>query len=337
MPIYVGNRQVRLPYRMVYQPVPGGDIETYEGLAEEYDEVPFNAFILIDNIPMNATSEILDRIYIHNSNAMYYAGGQGVLDPKTGLPHDPAHPPVKPDEFIHGPAGPKGDEGEKGETGDEGPQGPIGPIGPIGPKGAASRIVDTVKRPDDLVGITGESGDHYLISGTGTTHGGVAYSSGDLYSWNNKAGHGVWDPVGNIRGPQGPTGLTGDKGDPGADSTVPGPPGQDSTVPGPAGPIGRDYYEWWTEEYQPGATDEEFIKANQGPPGKDGVDGKDGATGGVGPAGPTGGGARPWVPPTRPPPAWAARPHRARPARGPTPGRRCCARSTPAAPASPGA
>jgi hypothetical protein len=213
------------------------------------------------------------------------AGADGVPGQNGAQgPEGPAGPP--------GPTGSQGPQGERGLIGPEGPQGLIGPVGPQGPTGPAGadsfvpgpegpegpegpagqdgtgvNIIGELQDENDLIGLTGEPGDAWLIQG-------------DLWVWNGVD----WTNVGSIQGPEGPrgpAGPTGPKGDTGL-TGLQGPQGLPGSTgaQGPKGDTGAQ-----------GPTGPQGLKGDtgaQGQPGSQGLPGNTGATGPAGSPGATG-------------------------------------------------
>jgi len=151
-------------------------------------------------------------------------------------------PQSQPLDGEKGAQGDKGAQGTQGDKGAQGPQGIQGITGATGPQGIdGDHWTSLPGNPGALQGVN--VGDQYLNTDDGT-----------VFEWDGN----VWNPTGNIQGPQGAKGDIGEKGAQGIQG--------EKGAQGPQGIQG--------------------ITGATGPTGPQGLQGITGATGPTGPTGP---------------------------------------------------
>jgi hypothetical protein len=178
--------------------------------------------INIGNIINDGAGDTLREgaIKVNNTlNELYSSLGDGnnlivVLDP-TSSPTDGQVLQWNNDlkKFQFGEAGARGFTGPQGPEGPQGPQGPQGDLGPQGPQGDIGprlSVKGSVTSVEDLPDSNNESGDIFIVTGTGDSYVWQETPDGDSsFGWIN---------IGPLQGPQGdpgPQGLQGPQGDPG--------------------------------------------------------------------------------------------------------------------------
>ena len=233
-------------------------------------------------------------------------GANGLIGPQG--PVGPVGP-TGPSGGAPGPQGPIGPQGATGPAGPAGPAGPTGLTGATGPQGAASTVPGPVgpQGPQGQQGVTGATGATGPAGANSTVPGpvgpkgdtGAQGAQGTTGNTGATGPQGIQGPIG-LTGPQGPQGIIAEAPTDGqqyarqssAWSVVVKPTPVVISATAPASPSVGEF--WWASDigqlflWYDDTTSQQWVVANNSPPGAQGPAGATGATGVQGPQGPQG-------------------------------------------------